>query len=210
MADISAAGEHFYLPPTHSFPTNSRHSLQWIASPPPGIGRLYSNNLDAAFLDQNLPKPADILLHYNYGVAVVKWWGKNYACLQERLDLPRPGCAIAALMPTTTTTNDRIGPNQKQEAASGKKYGQNTGKCGQSTHSAAAADAPEVQEVWDEDDVILFLWGTPRRLRSVSPARNRTAGRSWKNGEILSQKAHLFLIPVCLLNHSGGTFFEGS
>lgn len=28
-------------------------------------------------MDQQLPKPADVLLHYNYGAAVVKQWGKG-------------------------------------------------------------------------------------------------------------------------------------
>jgi len=177
MADIPAPGQHFYLPLTHSFPTNSRYSLPWIVYPPPGIGRLYSNNLDAAFLDQNLPKPADLLLHYNYGVAVVKWWGKNSARLEERLELPRSGCAIAAPMPTTTTTNDRIGPIQKQDVASGKTQGQTPGKCGQSIHRTAAADDPEVQEVWDEDDVILFLWGNTKAAqeRFVRKEQDRRA-----------------------------------
>ncbi|KAJ7867348.1 hypothetical protein B0H14DRAFT_3441796 [Mycena olivaceomarginata] len=35
------------------------------------------NNKDAAFKKHSKkPKPSPLLLHYNYGVAVLKWWGK--------------------------------------------------------------------------------------------------------------------------------------
>ncbi|KAJ7729221.1 hypothetical protein B0H14DRAFT_3518366 [Mycena olivaceomarginata] len=35
------------------------------------------NNKDAAFKKHSKkPKPSPLLLHYNYGVAALKWWGK--------------------------------------------------------------------------------------------------------------------------------------
>ncbi|KAF8813343.1 hypothetical protein BYT27DRAFT_7250878 [Phlegmacium glaucopus] len=38
---------------------------------------------------QNLPNPADLLLHYNSGAAAVKQWGKNIGILTNRLGVPR-------------------------------------------------------------------------------------------------------------------------
>ena len=60
-----------------SHPTNTRYTLQWIITPKSTIIQdTYPNNNDATFIDQQLPKPADLLLHYNYSAATVKQWAK--------------------------------------------------------------------------------------------------------------------------------------
>jgi len=51
---------------------------------------LYPNNTAAAFKRRtNLPKPSALLLHYNYGAAVVKLWGHRTEVLDQR-NIPRP------------------------------------------------------------------------------------------------------------------------
>jgi hypothetical protein len=49
---------------------------------------MFPNNSDGAFLNQHEPKPSDLLLHYNYGAAAVKHWGRNVDVLDKRPDLP--------------------------------------------------------------------------------------------------------------------------
>ena len=69
-------------------PTDSRYTLQWIITPRNQFTLdLFPNNNDATFMNQQSPKPADVLLHYNYGAAAVKEWGENTSVLDNRLDI---------------------------------------------------------------------------------------------------------------------------
>ena len=47
------------LPHEVSYPPDSRYTLQWLVSD--------------RFIEE--PNPSDLLLHYNYGAAAIKWWG---------------------------------------------------------------------------------------------------------------------------------------
>ena len=76
--------------PIVSYPTDSRYTLQWIVTPSGYVLDNFPNNNDAKFVNHQLPKPADVLLHYNYGVAAVKQWGKNTSVLTNRPEVPRP------------------------------------------------------------------------------------------------------------------------
>jgi len=67
-------------------------------------------------MDQQLPKPADILLHYNYGAAAVKQWGKNTTVLTNRPDIPRP--AVTSMRPT------RVKHDPTTEAVDSEAQGQ--------------------------------------------------------------------------------------
>ena len=67
----------------------------------------FPNNNDATFMDQLLPKSADLLLHYNYGAAAVKQWGKNTSVLTDRPDIPRPSVPVPAPMGSTRAERDR-------------------------------------------------------------------------------------------------------
>jgi hypothetical protein len=73
-----------------SYPTGSRYTAQWLVTPSQVILHHLPNNNDATFMNEKLPKPADILLHYNYGAAAVKQWGKNSSVLTNRPSVPRP------------------------------------------------------------------------------------------------------------------------
>ncbi|KAF8349399.1 hypothetical protein F5887DRAFT_492297 [Amanita rubescens] len=77
------------LPNNANYPTSSRYTLQWLADDNPFVRQVFPNNSDAAFVSQK-PKPSDLLLHYNYGAAAVKNWGRNHDVLSDRHGLPRP------------------------------------------------------------------------------------------------------------------------
>ncbi|KAI0278646.1 hypothetical protein BGY98DRAFT_916858 [Russula aff. rugulosa BPL654] len=132
-----------------SYPTGSRYTLQWIVTPRETILYHFPNNNDATFMNQELPKPADVLLHYNYGAAVVKQWGKNASVLTNRPDVPR--------LPVPVQGGQGAGSKRKSS-------------------KGAAADL-EAQDTWDEDDVILFLWGNSKaaRERHAQREQERTA-----------------------------------
>jgi len=140
-----------------TYPTDSRYTLQWIIKPKTNAIRdRLPNNSDAAFKNHELPKPADILLHYNYGAAVVKKWGKNTDVLANRPDIPRPPVPAPALMGPPRAKHDRRVSIDKRTAAT-SQGGQGSGSK-RRRGDDGTADL-EVQDRWDEDDVILFLWG---------------------------------------------------
>ncbi|KAJ7856974.1 hypothetical protein B0H14DRAFT_2578610 [Mycena olivaceomarginata] len=57
--------------------TNPRYTLQWLMATE-HHKRDVPNNKNAAFKKHSKkPKPSPLLLHYNYGVAALKWWGKD-------------------------------------------------------------------------------------------------------------------------------------
>ena len=96
-------------------------------------------------MDQQLPKPADVLLHYNYGAAVVKQWGKNSSVLTNCPDVPHP------FVPIPDDHNTAI---QKWAAA--------VSQGGQGARSEGGATDFEVQDKWDEDDLMLFFWSNSK------------------------------------------------
>jgi hypothetical protein len=49
-------------------------------------------------MNHQLHKPADVLLHYNYGAAAVKKWGKNTSVLINRPNIPRPSTPVPVAM----------------------------------------------------------------------------------------------------------------
>jgi hypothetical protein len=88
--------------------------------------------------------PADLLLHYNYGAAAVKQWGKNTSVLTNRPDIPRPSVPTPAAM---GSSNKATSEGQQASGSKRRKRGER-----------AAGDL-EVQDKWDEDDVMLYFWG---------------------------------------------------
>jgi hypothetical protein len=52
------------------YPSRSRYTLQWLATPDPTEVTMAPNNTDAAFKKRTgKPKPSEVLLHYNYCAA---------------------------------------------------------------------------------------------------------------------------------------------
>lgn len=77
------------LPDGTSHPLRARYTLQALADDR-FLCDYLTNNFDAAFVSQRKRKPSDLLLHYNYGAAAVKHWGRNTAVLDNRPGLYRP------------------------------------------------------------------------------------------------------------------------
>jgi hypothetical protein len=72
-----------------TYPRRDRFTLQQLY--PPKMILSARRNLDAAFLGNfTVPKPLDLLLHYNYGAAVVKRWGHGTMILEKDRERPKP------------------------------------------------------------------------------------------------------------------------
>lgn len=124
------------------------------------------------FVNQALPKPADVLIHYNYGAAVVKHWGQNTYILNNCSDIPRPSIpAPAPLGPPRFKSNLKYAIQERAVA----------------THQeeCVAGNDTEARESWDEDDVVLFCWGNSRvaqaRAARVEEERNKNL-EEWRSG----------------------------
>ena len=115
----------------------------------------YSKQHDAAFKKATRkPKPSDLLLHYNYGAAAVKCWGRGTDLLRERARPPRP------LVPFLVPTHSMDAAIRNLRAGTGRLV------------------ESEGQAEWDEDDVMLFLWGNSpaakeRHLKKVDENNRR-------------------------------------
>jgi hypothetical protein len=170
-----------------------RYTLQWIITRDDQFALdLFPNNNDATFMDQQLPKPADILLHYNYGAAAVKQWGKNTSVLTNRPDIPRPSVPVPAPM-------GRIRRNTaiEKRAAAVSQGGQGAG--GERNRSEGAAADLEEQDRWDEDDVMLFFWGNSKAALERNAQRSRSAQNTWKIGGLELQETQTLYKCICIL-----------
>jgi len=151
------------VPEDVTYPSSKRYTLQWLIQPEPTtLHFVAGNNIDATFKKETGKlKPSDLLLHYNYGAAAVQRWGHRQEVLQNRPNLPRPTAPTPAPMGPMRSQHDRSTVIQKRDAARRVDDG--------SDGNAAARDGPremldseEHQSGWDEDDVMLFLWGNSR------------------------------------------------
>ena len=144
------------VPASVQYPADSRYTLQWLIPPSKYVASI-PNNSDATFKKRTAkPKPSELLLHYNYGAAAVKQWGQGKEVLLNRAEPPRSVVPVPAPAGSSKTIHDRSIAIQKREAAL----------------AAATLKAEtqglvksEGQEVWDEDDVMLFFWGNSRAAK---------------------------------------------
>ncbi|KAI9571174.1 hypothetical protein HD554DRAFT_257636 [Boletus coccyginus] len=105
------------LPLGTSHPRGSRYTFQWFAANDETLHATFPNNSDAAFLSHYKPNPSDLLLHYNYGAAAVKNWGRNHAILGSRPGLPRPHPPVPVATGPTKSVGDRTTAIAKLTAA---------------------------------------------------------------------------------------------
>jgi hypothetical protein len=167
-----------------TYPSPGRYTLQWI-NPDESVAEMIQNNCDAAFKKYTRkPKPSELLLHYNYGAAAVKWWGHGTEVLHNRFQPPRPsGPVLAPSGPSRGTHNRSIAIHKRDEArmrgteehgSSGTgKHGavQVANKVGYGAQAARGASARycedelDEQVMWDEDDVMLYLWGNSQAAK---------------------------------------------
>ena len=144
------------------YPSQSRYTLQWLAPPSAAVTTAIQNNIDAAFKKATRkPKPSDLLLHYIYGAAAVKCWGCGTDLLRERARPPRP------LVPFPVPTHSMDAVIRNLRAGTGRLV------------------ESEGQAEWDEDDVMLFLWGNSpaakeRHLKKVDENNRRM--EQWREG----------------------------
>ena len=144
MDDVPKQCRIVPLLPGSSYPHGSQYSLQWLIDYPP-LHRIshcaLPSNSDAAFVSHHKPKPSDLLLHYNYGVAAVKHWGRNHDVLGNCPGLPRPQPSETVAMSPTKGVGDRRTTIAKPEAAQATRGNQHqTAVNGGSTGSAAVTD----------------------------------------------------------------------
>ncbi|KAF8351962.1 hypothetical protein F5887DRAFT_1170358 [Amanita rubescens] len=95
--DIPPRPHRAFTSPDVSYPTHSRYSLQWLEPPDANMKAHFPNNSDATF--RNLPgerKPSALSLHYNYGAAAVKKWGRGKDVFQRLANPPRPQVPVPA------------------------------------------------------------------------------------------------------------------
>jgi hypothetical protein len=138
----------------------AQYSLQWLTGKNPVDLAIFPNNSDVAFKSLIKPKPAETLLHYNYGAAAVKLWGKNSAVLGNRAGLPRPQKPVAQSLRLTRTVRDRTKTIKKLTDARSKASRVQSATNGNGAGSATLADSEH--SIQDEDNVMLFFWGNTR------------------------------------------------
>jgi hypothetical protein len=153
------------------YPPGSRYTFQWLYSGESrkNVTSMVPNNIDAAFRENTeKPKPSDLLLHYNYGAAAIKCWGRGTEVLENRANPPRP-----SVLPTKPSRTTAIG--ELEEARNPDGAGAGTGALVES----------EGQATWDEDDVMMFFWensqaAKERHLKEVS--ENTLRMEQWRSG----------------------------
>ena len=155
------------IPDDVSYPSGSRYTLQWIVTPDVFTANAIPNNNDATFKDQTLAKPSDLLLHYNYGAAALRQWGRNSEILTERSNIPRPKVPAPAPMgPPRVGTADHA---TKRRCVGGSTFRENT----------------NCENIWDEDDIMVYFWGNSpaaRERHARKEEEHRDYMEKWRSG----------------------------
>ena len=170
----------------YEYPVCERFSLQLVGDLHRSkLLHAYPNNTNAAFKrGTNLPKPSALLLHYNYGAAVVKLWGRRTDVL-NRLNLPRPR-VVKNHQPDGPSRgrNNRLTAIRKRQGRN--NTGGSSGEAGEIAggRTTDMTDNPTVvvqpmvgYKGWDEDDWMLFFWGNTPAVRE----RHRAAEEESSN-----------------------------
>ena len=147
------------------YPHNSQYTLHWLE--PPGRSEapyLPPSNSDAAFMKgTELPKPSELLLHYNYGAAVVKWWGYGEEIFRNLITPPCLPEAVPAPMGLQTSIHDRsIAISKCDHAWASDTAGTEDSAAGDGTGGLVESEG---QAKLDEDDLMLFFWGNMKATK---------------------------------------------
>ncbi|KIJ27646.1 hypothetical protein M422DRAFT_238976 [Sphaerobolus stellatus SS14] len=138
MADIPPRHHRRHvLAPNTCYPSDARFTYQWLdygMMTDPAVAHFTPNNNDATFLIETepagLPKPSDLLLHYNYGAAAVKRWGRNTIILQETARARRPPQPMPASIHPGYKKSDRTVAIEKRVRARGERPNEGAGPSG--------------------------------------------------------------------------------
>ncbi|KAJ6508757.1 hypothetical protein C8R45DRAFT_1208371 [Mycena sanguinolenta] len=151
---------------------NPCYTLQWMRGDEQERESV-SNNSDAAFKKHSRKsKPSPLLLHYNYGVAALKWWGRGKE--QLLIGRIRPARPIPApLGPSGSTTGELDSARAK--------FSRPTGGSGSNTEAKAIdIDTPPQSQA---EQIVLTLWAntpTARRRRAEQKAERAKRIVDWQ------------------------------
>jgi hypothetical protein len=134
------------------------------------------NNSDATFRKRT-PKqdyPSGVLLHYIYGAAAIKNWGRGTDVLRKVAKSARPRVPVPAQAGPQRTISERTHAIRKREAADRRR-----------ARAGGGLVESEDQETWDEYDAMLFLRANTkaakeRRLKKASEDAGRI--EQWRGG----------------------------
>lgn len=172
------------MPTNLFYPPHERYTLQWLKPYDDYLSSIIHNNTDAAFKKYTRhKKPSELLLHYNYGAAAVRWWGEGVEVFRTRPNIPRPPAPVPAPMEppkiprkrgTTTlrdaaAANTTAGPSRTTRGGQKRDAARDTDRVGVRS-AAAGAGAGEMvdsegQAQLDEDDVMLLFWGNSKAAK---------------------------------------------
>ncbi|KAF8343708.1 hypothetical protein F5887DRAFT_1134767 [Amanita rubescens] len=161
--DVPPCPDRIFTSPDVSYPTRNRYTLQWLESQDAATMHFFPNNSDAAF--RNLPrerKPSALLLHYNYGAAAVKNWGRGKDVLQRLANPPRPQVPVPVPAGPPRVIHDRAATVGKLQAARIR----GGGGAGAGAGAGAGVMESDGQGIWDEDDIMLFNWANTRAAKN--------------------------------------------
>jgi len=116
-----------------------------------------------------MQKPSELLLDYNYGAAAVKLWGHGTEVLQD----------------LTTPVPPPVGPSKKGYDRNVTIKKRKKAKKRKKSRARNAAGEESDKAVWDEDEVMLFLWGNSRAAQERYIKRSEDKRRDveqWKRG----------------------------
>ena len=143
------------------------------------------NNSDATFKKASKnAKPSDLLLHYTYGAAAVRRWGRGTEILTKLATPPRPQVRVPAPAGLKRTIHDKGATVRK------RSKGQSTAENGAGSSTAGAETAglveSEGQVIWDEDEVMLFFWGNSEaaKERHLKKVRENTQRLEQWRGDV--------------------------
>ena len=166
---------------TIGYPIDSRYTMQWLQTLNASTMNIVKNNSDAAFRHRcpERDRPSDVLLHYTYGAAAVKNWGRNTNVLQTLGKPPRPPKPVEAPAGPSQTIHERSATVGKLDKSI--KQGRARARAGGLVDTVGSKG----EATWDEDDVMLFLWGNTetakeRHRRKASEDIRRV--EQWRGG----------------------------
>ena len=122
------------------------------------------NNSDATFKKATKKaKPSDVLLHYTYGAAAVRRWGRGTEILTKLATPPRPQMPVPAPSGPKRTIHDRDATVRK--CSKGQSTGENGAGSSTAGDETGGLVESEGQVIWDEDEVMLFFWGNSKAAK---------------------------------------------
>jgi len=172
----------------YEYPVGERFSLQLVGDLGRGVMlRMFPNNIDAAFKrGTHLPKPSALLLHYNYGAAIVKLWGHRTEVLDQP-NIRRPQFVINHKFKGPSKSRNQLIAIGTDTSSYLVRVSDGSEEAGEIA-GGGAIDATDNQTVvvrrmvgyrgWDEDDWMLFFCGnTPAARERHRAAEEESSNR---------------------------------